>query len=167
MWFSIRYFLVSVWTRRLWLRTCKCVTCTCFVFEVIYHLCLCKVTPLMMAYASCFQSCMRVQKYCFVLLGLFGGLWQIVLGVTPLHWRLQLFWQALCVWSQDTDASVTETRINWTRWKRVPNFKPLSCTWKAPFFKSSEIVFSLCMKNVRVSFTFKDCSSLDGLCRVK
>lgn len=42
---------------------------------------------------------------------------------------------ALCLECQDTDASVTETRINWTRWKRVPNFKPLSCTSKAPFFK--------------------------------
>lgn len=63
-----------------------------------------------------------------------------------------------CVSSQDTDASVTETRINWTRWKRVLNFKPLSCTSKAPSSNPvhkviTDIVFSLCMKNVRIGFS--------------
>lgn len=62
------------------------------------------------------------------------------------------------VWSQDTDALVTETRINWTRWKRVLNFKPLRCTSivlsSNPLHKVIiDIVFSLNIKDVRLGFS--------------
>lgn len=76
--------------------------------------------------------------------------------------------------SRDADASVTETRINWTRWKRVVNFKPLSCTSKKapsshPLHKvTADVVFSLRMKGVRIGFVFvRDCSWLKGCHGVK